>query len=574
MVSHRILLLLVGLALTGCRGEDAAGITAGANSPSAPSGGTSPTEGGGVQRATPAIPEAIGAGKPLPQSESIPQPEPLPQPEPPDVRSSVLAGSWYPGDRDTLAATIDGYLERASTPPDGHPIALISPHAGIKFSGAVAGHAYAALRGRTYGRVFVIGPSHHAGFRGVSVPTTHYETPLGRVPVDVETAALLRAHPLFGLHEEAHAREHSVEIQLPFLQRALDGTRWTFVPMLAGRMSPDEAADAGAWLRSVLAPGDLLVASSDFTHWGRGFGYAGPPGATFGVEEARERLSALMEAAWSAIRSGDPARFWDHKRETGDTICGFLPITMLMGAVPQDAHAQVRATDTSGAITGDWTRSVSYLAAQFSGLWPYTGVGVEPGVTEEEKDALLRLARGTVEAWVREGSRPAPADLGVTLTERVRTNSGVFVTLKKHGRLRGCIGNIPPSKPLFQGVLDNAVSAASRDPRFPPVTPDELDQIEIEVSVLTPPVAVKGPWDVVLGRHGVWIEKEGRSAVYLPQVAPEQGWTIPQTLTHLSQKAGLPPDAWTEGMTFRVMEAIVFGAGPQDSLRRTGRGCR
>ena len=557
MVTHRIPLLLVGLIVvifTGCRGEDSAGVPAGADSHSAPSGGTSPTERGGVQRAATPVATPVAAPAATPTEN-----KPEPTAEPVDVRSSVLAGSWYPGERDELAATIDGYLERASTPPDGHPIALISPHAGIRFSGAVAGHAYAALRGRTYGRVFVIGPSHHTGFRGVSVPRcTHYETPLGRVPLDLETAALLRAHPLFGHHEEAHAREHSVEIQLPFLQRALDGTRWTFVPMLVGRMSPDEAADAGAWLRSVLAPGDLLVASSDFTHWGRGFGYAGPSGAPFGPEEAPERLPALMEAAWAAIRSGDPARFWDHKRDTGDTICGFLPIAMLISAVPKDARAQLRATDTSGAISGDWTRSVSYLAAQFSGLWPYTGVGVEPGVTEKEKDALLRLARGTVEAWVREGRRPAPADLGVTLTERLRTNSGVFVTLKKHGRLRGCIGNIPPSKPLFQGVLDNAVSAASRDRRFSPVTPDELDQIEIEVSVLTPPVAVKGPWDVVLARHGVWIEKEARSAVYLPQVAPEQGWTIPQTLARLSQKAGLPPDAWTEGMTFRVMEAIVF----------------
>ena len=556
MITHRTTLVLVGLilvVLSGCRSEDAARITARADSPSAPSGGTSPTEGGGVQRAAPATAEAP------PTAEAIGAGKLLPQPEPPDVRLSVLAGSWYPGDREVLAATIDGYLDGASQAPDGHPIALISPHAGIKFSGAVAGHAYAALRGRTYGRVFVVGPSHHVGFHGVSVPNfTHYETPLGRVPLDLETATLLRTHPLFGYNEEAHEGEHSVEIQLPFLQRALDGTRWTFVPMLVGRMTPDEAADAGAWLRSVLAPGDLLVASSDFTHWGRGFGYAGPPGASFGPEEARERLPALMEAAWAAIRSGAQARFWDHKRETGDTICGFLPITMLLGAIPKNVRAQLRATDTSGAITGDWTRSVSYLAAQFSGLWPYSGVRVEPGVTEEEKDALLRLARGTVEAWIREGRWPTPADLGVLLTERLRADSGVFVTLKKHGRLRGCIGNIPPSKPLFQGVLDNSVNAASRDRRFPPVTPDELDQIEIEISVLTPPVAVEGPWGVVLGRHGVWIDKDGRSAVYLPQVAPEQGWTIPQTLTHLSQKAGLPPDAWTEGMTFRVMEAIVF----------------
>ncbi len=474
----------------------------------------------------------------------------------------MLAGAWYPGEAIALAEMVDGFLDGASAAPEGYPIALISPHAGLRYSGAVAGHAYAALRGRTYGRVFVIGPSHRTAFHGVSLPNYDaYETPLGRITVDRETIAILRAHPLFDHHENAHLQEHSVEIQLPFLQRALGETRWTFVPMLVGRMSPDETDDAGDWLRSVLAPGDLVVASSDFTHWGQGYGYAGPPGAGFGPEEAPERLPALMEAAWTAIHSGDPGRFRDHKRDTGDTICGFLPIAMLMQAVPDDVTSGLRATDTSGTISGDWSRSVSYLAAQYSGLWPYSGVGVEPelGVSEEEKDALLRLARGTVETWVRERRRPTPEELGVTLTPRLEADSGVFVTLKKAGRLRGCVGNIPPSKPLFQGVLDNAVNATTRDRRFPPVTPEELGAIEIEISVLTPPVPVERPWDVVLGKHGVWLEKQGRSAVFLPQVAPEQGWTLPQTLARLSRKAGLDEDAWKEGMTFRVIEAIVFG---------------
>ncbi len=322
------------------------------------------------------------------------------------IRASALAGAWYPGEASALAEMVDGYLDAASASPTGYPIALLSPHAGLRYSGGVAGHAYAALRGRTYHRVFVIGPSHRAGFRGISVPNfTHYETPLGQVPVDTATAAQLRTHPLFADHTDAHLQEHSVEIQLPFIQRALDGTPWTFVPLLAGRMDPAEAAEAGAWLKTVVAPGDLLVASSDFTHWGRGYGYGGPPGETFGPEEAPERLPALMEAAWSAIRTMDAARFWTHKRTTGDTICGFLPIAVLLAAVPEGTTPSLRAADTSGAISGDWSRSVSYLAGQFSGLWPYTGAGMAGALdlTAAEKAALLRLARGTVEAWVREG---------------------------------------------------------------------------------------------------------------------------------------------------------------------------
>ena len=560
---HR--LLLVGLAvviLTGCKPRGA---------PPAAEGGPPRADVGGPSRADvggPSGPNPVVIVPPTGEfgAEAPPTAEASGPVTPPTVvRPSALAGAWYPGDRDALAALVDSFLDGASPAPNGHPIALISPHAGLRYSGAVAGHAYAALRGRTYGRVFVIGPAHRVGFPGVSVPDfTHYETPLGRVPVDLEAAARLRTHRLFDAHHAAHLQEHSVEIQLPLLQRALDGTRWTFVPLLAGRMGPDEAAEAGAWLRSILAPGDLVVASSDFTHWGQGYGYGGPPGATFGPDEAPERLPALMEAAWAAIRSGDPDRFWDHRRDTGDTICGFLPIAMVMAAVPEGTTAALRTTDTSGAISGDWSRSVSYLAAQFTGLWPYSGAGLAPAlqVSEAERAALLRLARGTVELWVREGRRPTPTELGVSPTPRLEADSGVFVTLKKGGRLRGCIGNIPPTRPLFQAVLDNAVNAATHDRRFPPVTAEELDAIEIEVSVLTPPTPVAGPWDVILGRHGVWIEKTGRSAVFLPQVAPEQGWTLPQTLGRLSIKAGLSEDAWTEGMDFRVMEAIVFGEHP------------
>jgi MEMO1 family protein len=564
-------LLFVGLALviltTGCN--------EGSGPPEAPSGpGAPPT----VKTPGPEAPPTVKTSGPeapptVPRLPAVPRDDGVvaqdnPRRElanvtaaPKRVRASALAGAWYPGDATALAEMVDGFLDGASAPPAGYPIALISPHAGLRYSGGVAGHAFAALRGRTYHRVFVIGPSHRAGFRGISVPEfTHYGTPLGEVPVDLPTAAHLRTHPLFADHTEAHLQEHSVEIQLPFLQRALDGTSWTFVPLLAGRLSPDEATEAGAWLRTIMAPGDLLVASSDFTHWGRGYGYAGPPDAAFGPEEAPERLPALMEAAWAAIRTGDASRFWDHKRETGDTICGFLPIALLLAAVPDGTTSALRTTDTSGAISGDWSRSVSYLAAQFSGLWPYSGAGIakELGLSTPEKAALLRLARGTVEAWVREGRRPTPTELEVTLTPRLRADSGVFVTLKKAGRLRGCIGNIPPSKPLFQAVLDNAVNAATHDRRFSPVTPAELYGLEVEVSVLTPPTPVDGPWEVILGKHGVWIEKGGHASVFLPQVAPEQGWTLPQTLGRLSRKAGLDPDAWKTGMSFRVFEAIVF----------------
>jgi AmmeMemoRadiSam system protein A len=140
----------------------------------------------------------------------------------------------------------------------------------------------------------------------------------------------------------------------------------------------------------------------------------------------------------------------------------------------------------------------------------------------------------------------------------MRDSYGVFVTLQKHGELRGCIGNILPVEPLVDGIIDRGIDAAVNDGRFTPVTPDELPELEVEISVLTKPYAVKGYGDIKIGKHGVVIHKEGRSAVFLPQVAPEQGWTLEQTLTHLSLKARLPGDAWREGAEFEVFEAQVF----------------
>jgi len=171
---------------------------------------------------------------------------------------------------------------------------------------------------------------------------------------------------------------------------------------------------------------------------------------------------------------------------------------------------------------------------------------------------LLRLARYTVEQQVNHGKKPTAEEAGVTLTDRLSQPSGSFVTLKKNGELRGCIGNIGPTMPLAEAVIDNAISAAVRDRRFDPVSSSELASLEVEVSVLTPPVPVAAPEDIVLGKHGVFMHVRGVSAVFLPQVAPEQGWTLEQTLQHLSNKIRLPIDAWKTGATFEVFEAIVF----------------
>jgi len=180
-------------------------------------------------------------------------------------------------------------------------------------------------------------------------------------------------------------------------------------------------------------------------------------------------------------------------------------------------------------------------------------------IAPEDRAALLQLARATIAYYLQHHRTARAEDLGVPITDGMRRLAGGFVTLHKHGQLRGCIGEIAPERELYRVVHDQALNAAFRDPRFPPLQADELDEVDIEISVLTPPQPVASWQEIEVGRHGVILQKSGRSAVFLPQVAPEQGWDRETMLTHLSMKAGLPPDAWREGARFEVFEAIVFG---------------
>lgn len=178
-------------------------------------------------------------------------------------------------------------------------------------------------------------------------------------------------------------------------------------------------------------------------------------------------------------------------------------------------------------------------------------------LSKEDKERLLKLARETIQDFLSGRGKPEP--LEQEITEGMRQTAGAFVTLHMNGMLRGCIGEIIPHRALYEAVIDHAVNAAVHDPRFPPVTVADIGALDIEISALTPPVPVASCEEIELGRHGILLEKEYHSAVFLPQVAPEQGWDLEQTLTQLSLKAGLSMNAWREGCSFQVFEAIVFG---------------
>ncbi len=472
------------------------------------------------------------------------------------VLRSTLAGSWYEADPDRLRSQIDEFLRAVPDKPDEGVCALILPHAGYRWSGPTAAHGVKQVMGRSFDRVVVIGPSHYWGMENMAHATsaTHYATPLGEVPLDTGFLAALRGHSCFGDLPYVDDREHSVQIEIPLLQSALGGFR--LVPIVVGRLDAKTAREMARIIAGLIDRRTLVVASSDFTHYGAN--YDNEPFK----EDVEENLRRLAMGAFEAIKTGRADTFYEYVSAKDQTICGRQAIRVLLEMLPAGVEFRLLKYDTSGRISGDFTNSVSYMSIAVRGSWP-EGKPVEAppaaDLGEKDKALLLRLARKTLEYRYEKGGIPSPEELGIEVTEAMRRPRAAFVTLKKDGHLRGCIGRIYPTQPLYREVMARAIQSALEDGRFPPVEAAELPGLHIEISALTPPKAVASHREIVLGRHGIILQKGDRTAVYLPQVAGEQGWDLPETLGHLSEKAGLPADAWREGASFMVFEADVFG---------------
>jgi len=472
------------------------------------------------------------------------------------VLFSSLAGSWYPGDEKTLRNQLARFMEKANVTAKPNTIAMILPHAGYRFSGQAAMAAVKTLPEKKYRRVVVIGPSHRRPMENIlSVPNvTHYGSPLGEVPLDVEFIAQLKKHDIFQTIPPVHQREHSVQIEVPLLQYCLKD--FLLVPIVAGALDEETIRNAGAIIQSLIDEQTLVIASSDFTHYGPNYGY------TPFVEKVPENIKKLDMAAYDLIAQRDVSGFLQYCGEKKATICGRIPIAIIMAMLGPDTKATLIQYDTSGNITSDFTNSVSYLSAVFAGKWlAQTELGLKTTQTllsENDKKELLKLARYSLTYYLENKKLALPEQIPVTISPAMKQTRATFVTLEKHHRLRGCIGEIFPSQSLYKSVMINAVKAGVADRRFTPVTGVECAEITMEISVLTPPEEVPSYKDIVIGKHGVVLSKNGRSAVYLPQVAPEQGWDLPETLQHLSQKAGLSAEAWKQGARFMVFEAIVF----------------
>ncbi len=453
------------------------------------------------------------------------------------VKPAAFAGAFYPADPARLAADVGEFLSaaRPAAPPSGKICALIAPHAGYVYSGRTAAAAYALVAGRTVDTVVIIGPSHHVAFEGCSVwPDGGFETPLGIARVDAALAAEITRAGRFRFRADAFAEEHSVEVQVPFVQKALPGA--AIVPIIMGNPTrPTIRTLAGALAKTCLPKNVLVVASTDLSHF---------------LPKAEAQATDGRTAA--LIRAMDTETII-RKTEAGDNImCGGGPVAAVLLLAEKAGRPRVEIlsrTDSSssgGPVVG-------YLAAAV-----FAGENPEPeefSLTPAEKLELLRLARAAVAASA--GRQALTGDRSGN--PKFEAPRGVFVTLRKNGELRGCIGFAEPVAPLVQAVVQAAVYAATEDPRFPPVKPAELKDIKVEVSVLTPLREIVDARKVEVGRHGLVVSRGERRGLLLPQVPVENGWDRETFLEQASLKAGLPPDAWRRGAKLFVFEAIVFG---------------
>ena len=462
----------------------------------------------------------------------------------PVVRPATQAGRFYESNPQWLSQEIDSLLARhANEGALDSVAALIVPHAGYYFSGNVAASAYARLNPKkSYQRIFLLGPSHHEWLNGASVNSEvdAYATPLGEVPVDREVSRqLIQADSVFSYQPKAHDREHCLEVQLPFLQRQL-GEVPPIVPIIISTNDFAKLKRMAEVLKPWLTDENLFVISSDFSHY-PSYKDAKMVDAKTGKAIESGDVEQLIATIEANERSGI--------RNLATSACGEFPIITLMLMLDRQYQIRHLLYQNSGDIDDhDHSRVVGYHS--FAIL---RGEKKDFSLSNDEKQLLKKIAYESIHDSLA-GKPIAHPEILPTLKEKC----GAFVSLHKQGHLRGCIGHFGEDTPLYEIVAEMARAAAFEDPRFMPVTRDELNDLDIEISVLTPMRRIQSLDEFQLHRHGIYIRKGYRSGTFLPQVADEVNWTKEEFVGHCSQdKAGLGWDGWRDAELY-VYEAIVF----------------
>ncbi|MCM8772339.1 MAG: AmmeMemoRadiSam system protein B [Candidatus Omnitrophica bacterium] len=463
---------------------------------------------------------------------------------PETYRNPSFSGIFYPEDKEKLKLMLNNFFKNVKYKniiEKEKIVGIISPHAGYIYSGQIAAYSFKILEGTKIETVILLGKSHLGFFKGGIVDDRKaWKTPLGKVEIDEEIFTKLNKKGNYFTNYDLLDKEHSLEVQIPFLQYILKDFK--IFPILLGDSSRKNVEKIADDLFEVLKnkKNYLIVSSTDLSHY-------------YPYDIAKKMDFLLLET----LKTKNIDLLYSYLSNRKIEMCGDAGVLTLLKFAEKIGNYQVKVLyyANSGDTSGDKSKVVGYGSAVI------LKNGNKGGnmLTEKQKRLLLKIARETLENYLKGEKLPELKIDDPVLTEK----RGVFVTLKKKGNLRGCIGYIEPIKPLYLAVREMAIHSATEDPRFNPVSYDELKDIEIEISVLTVPKKVKSADEIVLGRDGVIVKRGFNQGVFLPQVAAETGWTKEEFLSYLcSHKAGLPPDAWKDPKTeLYIFQAEVFSEG-------------
>jgi MEMO1 family protein len=472
------------------------------------------------------------------------------------TREAAVAGQFYPGSSSELKKELQNlFAPKNDIQPKDKVLAIIAPHAGYVFSGTVAAESFEQIdRDSQYDNIFLIGSSHRFAFDGASIYTLgNFRTPLGEVPVNLDLAKeLCRKFSVFTTRTDAQISEHSLEVQLPFLQYWLHKP-FRIIPIILGTQNVATCHKISEALRPYFNQSNLFVISTDFSHYPT---YIDAQNTDHKTAEAilTNKPDRLVKAIQMNQDSDIPG--------LATSLCGWTSVMTLLyitEEMPGITYKLIDYRNSGDADVGDKSRVVGYCA-----IGVYQS-GKSSGQTEkssyqipgEDRTTLLKLARETIKSYVSTGKIPVIETK--TLSPVLKTPAGAFVSLYKNKELRGCIGRFDPDQPLYKVVQDMAVASSTHDTRFSPVEYDELSNIRIEISVLTPLKRINSPDEIILGKHGIYMKKGYNSGTFLPQVANNTGWTKDEFLGHCSRdKAGMGWDGWKTAELY-TYEAIVFG---------------
>ncbi len=474
-------------------------------------------------------------------------------------RKPVAAGRYYPADRETLSKDLSVLFGDCLKPSfENKARAIIVPHAGYVFSGKIAASAYSSVdRNSGIKNIFLIGSSHVMAFEGASVYFSgDYITPLGKVPTNMEIVKKLKdEHAVFDFPVTAHIQEHSLEVQLPFIQQRFPGV--PVIPVIIGTSNTATVREIARALQPWFNEENLFVISSDFSHY-----------------PSWKDASEVDNATSGGILTGKPETFLQILKLNASrnikglvtSMCGWTSGLLLMYLAENDNTLEFRHIDYCNSGDSGYGGKDEVVGYHAIALTEKTAspaskeTSEEISFSEEEKDMLFSIARNSIRTMLYEKKR-YPVDIS-SLPGSLKKPLGVFVTLKKDKALRGCIGRFVSSEPLCSVVAESALSSAFDDPRFTPLTSEEFNNIEIEITVLGPLKRIKSYKEIILGRHGVYIKKDTRSGTMLPQVAVENNWTVEEFLGYTARdKAGIGWEGWKFAELY-VYEGIVLEENP------------